>query len=454
MMRRTILIFSCLFLFLKLSAQTENTLYLNQQLPSNDVWWQLFGDSTLDSLIQQAVVNNYDLLNAIDNIELARTRLRIQQSGFYPEVTLSASYTPEKNSQGIEHINDRNYIGQAAVSMKWELDVFGSIRKSAESQRQYFYASQENYRAVMISLIAQVSSAYISLRTYQQQLEVALQNLQSQADVLNINEVRFRTGLTSQLSVAQAKSLYLQTKAAIPGIEAAISNEINSLSVLVGEFSDSLRQTLNRVRPMPVPTGIIMTGIPAELVRRRPDLRAAERQMDALAAAVGATRADWWPKFYVSGTFGYGSDKFKHFTKKENMEWQIGPSVQWTIFSGRRLAETTRSAQIQLDEGINNYNNTLLSALQEIDNALVSYNKSLQQLQADREAMEQAQETLTLAIDLYERGLTDYQNVLDSQRNVFSFQTTLVNAQSQTLLYMIQLYRALGGGWESGTNNE
>lgn len=429
-----------------LYAQSD-TLHLQQPLPSNDTWWEQFGDSTLTTLIQKAVTNNYNLRNAIKNIELAKSRLRISKSAYYPEISAAASYSPEKSSLGIDHTDMYSRTGQAGLSMNWEIDVFGSIRKDVKAQKQYYIASQEDYRGVMVSLTAEIASAYIQLRTYQKQLEVARNNLQSQEEILQINEVKLKTGLASKLTVAQSRGLLLQTKATIPGIEAAIYNQINTLSVLTGEYSDSLRNGLLQIRPIPPGTGIIVAGIPADLIRRRPDLRSAERTMDALAAAAGASRADWWPKFYVTGSFGYGSEYFKKMFRKENMAWQISPSVKWTIFSGRQLMEAARTAQLQLEQGINDYNNTLLTALQEVDDAMISYNRSLQQLDADRQALEQIRITLDYAIDLYQKGLVDYQNVLDSQRNVFSYENNFVSTQSSVLLYMIQLYKALGGGW-------
>ena len=300
----------------------------------------------------------------------------------------------------------------------------------------------------MVSLASEVAMAYIRLRTYQQQLEVARNNLESQEEILRINEAKLAAGLTSNLTVAQSKGLWLQTKATLPGLEASVYSEVNTLAVLTGEYSDSLRQALLQVHPLPQGNPILMQGIPAELIRRRPDVRSAERTMDALAAAAGATRADWWPKFYLTGAFGYGNEYYKQFFKKENMTWQISPSIKWTIFSGRQIAQANRQAQIQLDEGINTYNQTLLTALQEVDDALSSYNKSLQQLDADRLALQEIKMTLEYAMDLYKKGLTNYQNVLDSQRNVLNYENVYVNSQSATLLYMIQVYKALGGGVE------
>lgn len=447
-MKRIIILLLLLECFtLRLTAQQDSVMNLQQQLPSNDTWWQLFDDSTLTVLIQKAVANNYDLSNAVKNIELAKSRLRISKSAYYPEINASASYTPEKSSLGIDHTDMYSRIGQAGLSMNWELDVFGNIRKNVKSQKQYYLASQEDYRGVMVSLTAQLATAYIQLRTYQEQLEVARHNLKSQEDILQLNETKLQAGLTSKLTVAQARGLWLQTQATIPGIEAAIYSQANTISVLTGEYSATQRDSLLQIRPLPLGAEVPVAGIPADLIRRRPDLRAAERTMDALAAAAGASRADWWPKFYVTGSFGYGSEYFKKMFKKENLGWQISPAVKWTIFSGRELVETARTAQLQLEQGINDYNNTLLTALQEVDDAIIAYNRSLRQLDADRQALEQIKLTLDYAVDLYQKGLTDYQSVLDSQRNVFSYENTLVSSRSSVLLYMIQLYKALGGGW-------
>lgn len=447
-MKRTLIIFLLSICLLPHLNAQRDTIQNLQLLPSDDPWWQMFGDATLTLLIDKSVANNYNLQNAIKNIEIARTRMRLQQAGFFPSITASAQYSPEKSSLGINQADMYRHIGQAQLEMNWELDVFGSIRKNVQSQKEYYLASREDYRGVMVSLAAQVATAYFQLRTYQQQLEVAKQNVKSQEEILQINETKLNVGLGSSLAVAQSKSLLLQTRATIPGIQASIYSQANTLTVLTGEYSDSLRRVLLQPDSLPVITGIFMEGIPAELVRRRPDIRSAERTMDALASAAGATRADWWPKFYITGAFGFGNDYFKHFFREENMTWQISPSIKWTIFSGRQVAENNRLARLQLDEGINNFNQTMLTALQEIDDAIYTYNQSVLQLEADRQAMEQTRLTLQYAVDLYQKGLADYQSVLDSQRNVFEYEITLVNAESATLINLIQLYRAIGSGTE------
>lgn len=443
------LLFTCLLS--QSYAQQDTTLNLQQPLPTNDQWWQLFGDSTLTLLIEKSINNNYNLQNAIVNIEIARSRWQIQKGNFYPSISASAQYAPEKSSLGIDHSELYSHIGQAGLEMNWEIDVFGNIRKNAKTQKENYLASIEDYRGVMLSLAAEVATAYIQLRTYQQQLEVAQRNVKSQEEILEINEAKLKAGLTSNLTVAQSRSLLLQTQATIPGLKASIHSQANTITILTGEYSDSLRTSLLANKPLPPNNGILMQGIPAELIRRRPDIRSAERTLDALASAAGASRADWWPKFYVTGAFGYGNEYFKQFFRKENMTWQISPSIKWTIFNGRQIAENNRLARMQLDEGINNYNQSMLTALQEIDDAIYSYNKSIQQLEANRQALEQIKLTLQYAMDLYQKGLGDYLSVLDSQRNVFNYEITLVNAESAALIYMIQLYKAVGGGYDNET---
>ena len=423
---------------------------LQQPLPSNDEWWRLFKDPILDTLIEKAVIKNYDVRNAIRKIEMAKSKLRVDRSPYYPTVYLSASYAPEKSSLSADKKNIIERNGSATINLNWELDVFGRIRKESSSQKEFYLAAQEDYRGVMVSLAAQLSSAYINLRCAQNQLEITRKNIESQKRVMELTESRFKLGLTSQLDAAQAKSLYLQTKASLPGIESTIIQQVNLIGVLMGEHSPAIRDSLLKSRSLPTNPRQAANGIPANLIRQRPDVRSAERTIDGLAEAVGASRADWWPKFLVTGFFGYSSEKFEQFTNKENMIWQIAPSIRWTIFSGRNLVESKKSVQLQLDEEINSYNQTLLTALQEVDNALVTYNKSLQQISALNDAFQQSQLTLDLAIEQYKNGLTNYQSVLSSQISLLNYENSLIEARAASLRYLIELYQALGGGWPVG----
>ena len=436
------------------SKQENENSSLQQPLPSQDEWWKLFKDPILDSLIIKAVNRNYDVRIAIRKIEMAKSKLRVDRSPYYPSIDLTVNYAPEKSSLSADKKNIIERNGTATLNLNWELDIFGRIRKESSSQKEFYLAAQEDYRGVMVSMAAQLSTAYINLRTAQKQLQVTQENLESQKKVMELTVSKFDVGLVSQLDVAQSKSLYLQTKASIPGIESSINEEINLISVLIGEHSDLLREKLLKAEPIPTNPRKAALGIPANLIRQRPDVRSAERTIDGLAAAVGASRADWWPKFLLTGFFGYSSEQFENFTDRDNMIWQIAPTMKWTIFSGRNLVESEKTAQLQLEEEINNYNQTLLTAIQEVDNAMVTYNKSLQQISAMKEAFQQSKLTLELAINLYKSGLTNYQNVLSSQVSLLNYENSLIQAQSISLRYLIQLYQALGGGWPIGDRLE
>lgn len=419
-----------------------------QTLPVDDEWWKAFGDPTLDSLIAVAVNRNYSVSMAIDRINVARANLRITRAGLFPSISAGAGWTRQESSgntstlpQSTEHYFD------ASLSMNWEVDVFGSIRQRVKAQKENFFASQEEYTSVMISLAAQVASAYINLRELQQELNVVRKNSASQEAVLRITEVRFNTGLVSQLDVAQAKSVYYSTRASIPQLEAGINQYITSLAVLLGTYPQEVRPALEPIGNLPdymLPIGV---GLPADLLMRRPDVRSAERTINAQAALVGASKADWLPKIFLKGSIGTAAKDFKDLTKHKSLTYEIAPALSWTIFSGGQLLNATRLARAQLDEAINQFNQTVLTAVQEADNAMNSYLNSIKQIVALREVRNQGRETLTLSLDLYKQGLTPFQNVLDAQRSLLTYENQLVQAEGNSLLQLIALYQALGGGW-------
>lgn len=419
-----------------------------QTLPVDDQWWKSFGDTTLDSLISIAVDRNYSVLTAIDRMNAAKAGLRMERSSFFPTLGINAGWTRQQTSgnttdlpQSTEHYYD------ASVNMSWELDIFGSIRQRVKAQKETFAASKEEYTAVMVSLSAQVASAYINLRELQQELQVVEKNCDSQAAVLKITEVRYNTGLVSKLDVAQAKSVYFNTKATIPQLESGINQYITTLAVLLGTYPQEIRPVLERVGELPDYMELVGIGIPADLLMRRPDIRSAERQINAQAATLGASKSDWLPQVFLKGSVGFASKDFKNMANHKSFTYEIAPALSWTIFSGGKLINATRSARAQLDEAINQFNQTVLTAVQETDNAMTAYRNSIKQIVALREVRNQGQETLTLSLNLYKQGLTPFQNVLDAQRSLLSYENQLVQAQGNSLLQLIALYQALGGGW-------
>lgn len=429
-----------------------------QQLPIDDLWWKGFNDPQLDSLISRAVINNNDLLIASDRVRMAKATLRSAQGNFYPTVDLSAGWTKERNSSNttqrvIPGLDETTDYASASVAASWELDLFGSIRQRVKSQKGLYQASQEEYNAAMVSLCAQVATVYASLRTLQQQYMVADKNIRSQEAILRITEVRYNTGLASRLDVAQAKSVYYSTKASLPLLQSQIIQYINSLAVLIGVYPDALRPALSEPKPMPEYMRLVSVGIPMNLLRQRPDVRSAERTVAANAASVGASRSDYLPKFYLKGTIGFAAHDMDKFFNHNSLTYQIAPVMTWNLFQGTQRFQATRLAKAQLDESIRQYNQSVLTAVQEVDNAMNNYTGSIQQVVALKEVVYQGEETLRLSLDLYKRGLGTFQNVLDAQRSLLSYENSLVSAQGSTLGSLINLYQALGGGWINEDDN-
>lgn len=426
----------------------ENGEVTQQTLPVDDHWWKSFQDAKLDSLISVAANRNYSVAMAINRISAARANLWIERANFFPSVGLNAGWTREESSgstSALPQSTEQYY--DAALSMSWEVDVFGSIRKRVKAQKENFAASKEEYTGVMISLTAEVASAYINLRELQQELSVVLKNCASQEEVLKITEVRYNTGLVSKLDVAQAKSVFYSTKASIPQIEAGINQYITTLAVLLGMYPQNLRPALETTGTLPDYMEPIGVAMPVDLLLRRPDVRSAERSVNAQAALLGASKADWLPKVFLKGSFGYAARDLKDLMKSKSMTYEIAPSLNWTIFNGGQLVNATRLARAQLDESINQFNQTVLTAVQETDNAMNAYRNSIKQIVALREVCNQGVETLKLSLELYKQGLSPFQNVLDAQRSLLSYENQLVQAQGSSLLQLITLYKALGGGW-------
>ena len=463
-MTRVRLVF-CMYLFLGLCAyaqqaekylarplpeawQEQDALF-QQVLPKDDQWWKSFGDATLDSLITLAMNRNYSVLMAVNRMDQAKASLRVAQSNFYPAFTMDAGWSRKQTSGNTGTGSPRSWNGyyDASVNMSWQVDVFGNIRQRVKAQKESFSASREEYNATMVSLCAQVATAYFNLRQTQQELEVLRHNATSQEAVVKITEVRYTTGLVSKLDVAQAKSVYYSTLASIPAVEADVISYMNTLAVLIGTYPQEVTNALHGTCALPDYVEPVGVGIPGQLLLRRPDVRSAERQVNAKVALLGAAKTDWLPSFFLNGSFGYASYDLKDLNKKNSLTWSIAPSVTWTIFDGGERINNVRLQKAELDETINQFNEVVLTAVQEVDNAMSAYKNSIKQIVACKEMFHQAEEVFNLSLDLYKQGLTPFQNVLDAQRSLLSYEDSLVKVKGYSLICLVQMYQALGGGW-------
>ncbi|MEG1999040.1 MAG: efflux transporter outer membrane subunit, partial [Bacteroidales bacterium] len=337
----------------------------------------------------------------------------------------------------------------ATVTASWEIDIFGSVRKQAESAKYSYFSDIDTYNAVIMSLVADMATYYALLRTYQQQLIVANKNIASQKAILDITEVRYNTGLASQLDVAQAKSVYFSTQSSIPVLVNSIRQQINAITVLAGMFPPQLYTWLSEPNILPEYIQIVPVGMPENILSKRPDISAALQKVKAAEATVGGAKTGFLPKFYLNGSFGFASKDMNRLFNNNSITYQIAPQFNWTLFQGTALINAAKQSKSQYDATIRNYNNTLLQAMQEVDNAMSAYSNQIKQVVDLRELVVQGEVTLKLSLDLYKRGLANFQNVLDAQRSLLAYQNSLVSAQGNTLTSLISLYRAIGGGWQS-----
>ena len=424
--------------------------YFDQTLPVDDEWWQNFNDPVLDSLISVACNSNYSVLASMENIKKARAAWRVAQSNLFPQFNLGVGWQRAKTSGNIAStMYNEAWEGQfsTAVSMQWQADVFGSIYLRSKAQKILFMATEEEYNAVMVSLVANVATTYFSLRQSLAEMWVLRENAASQHEILNITIARYDSGLASKLDVSQARSVYQSTLAQIPAMQATIDSYRNAMAVLLGTFPEELEGWLHEGYALPSYIAPIGVGIPAELLLRRPDIRAAEREVEANAALFGATRRDWFPQILLTGSIGFASGEMKSLFNSKSLNWEIAPTIRWNIFGGNDRVNATREARATLDSSILTFNEKMLNALQEVESAMSQYENSITQIVALREAVNQNEETLTLSLELYKQGLTTFQNVLDAQRSLLTYQNYLVQAQGGSLIYLVQLYEALGGGW-------
>ena len=394
--------------------------------------------------------NNYSALGAMENIRKARAAWRKTQGALMPSFDFNLGWQRDKTSGNSPQTLYREaWEGQysAAVSMKWQADVFGTIYMRSKAQKKLFMATEEEFNAVMVSLVANVAITYFSLRQSLAEMQVIRWNVESQREIMEIVTSRYKSGLASKLDVAQSLSVYYSTKAKIPAMQASIDGYRNAMAVLLGVYPQELDGWLEEGYALPEYMAPIEVGLPAHLLLRRPDVRAAQRQVEANAALLGATRRDWFPSLFLTGTLGFTSDKLKTLPRSKSLVWEIAPSLQWSIFNGMDRVNSTREARAELDYSIASFNGTVLNAMQEVQDAMSKYRNSIAQIVTLREAMNQDEETLALSLELYKQGLTEYQNVLDAQRSLFSCQNYLVQAHGLSLIYLVQLYEALGGGW-------
>lgn len=419
-------------------------------------WWKQFNDETLNTVLELATSKNFDVRIAESRVREARAQAGIATSQFLPTIDATGDFSRTKQSDnvinGFSTGGARNVYG-AGFDASWEIDIFGGLRREREAAIAALEAADATLADARISFYGETAREYFVARSLEKRIEIARKNIATQTDSLDLVNARFNAGLVSELDVAQAQTSLEQTKATVPSLEEEYSGSLSRLSTLTGTDLQTLRGVLakgkihdsgSRVGTLPVSLPV---GIPSELLRRRPDIRAAERTLAAATANIGVAVADWFPRFSFTGSFGVQSEKSGSLFENDSKTWGIGPAVRWPIFAGGKIIYNIRVQDERQEQALAQYEKTVLSAFSETERALTSYVQQRNRFDALARALKASSRALELSQELYRQGVSDFQRVLDAQRTVFSSEDSLAVSEQQLLVGIVGIYKTLGGDW-------
>ena len=412
-------------------------------------WWTVFDDPMLTSLVGRAIESNLDLRLAEARIRQARASRAIAVSGIGPVLDATGAFRRSQAPGAPGHAGPTINQYQAGFDATWELDIFGGVRRNIEAADADLQAFVEARRNVLVTLTAEVAVNYIDVRAFQEQIAIAQRNLKAQQHSADLTRQRFEAGLVSGLDVANANAQVATTAAQIPVLEQSAQQAIYSLSVLLGREPGALLQELTAAAQIHAAPPAVPVGVPAELLRRRPDIRLAEAQIHAATARIGVAVADLFPTISLSGTVGTQGNKFSSLTDWANRFWSIGPSASWTLFNTGRIRSNIELQKAFEEESLITYRQTVLTALQDVENALIASAKEQEHRAALVNAVAANQKAVQLATQLYTQGQTDFLNVLQAQGALYSSENALAQSTGTVSTDLVALYKALGGGWQS-----
>ena len=426
-------------------------------------WWTVFNDPVLNQLIEEAFQQNLPLQLTGLRILEARARLGVAEGNRYPQVqqisgTASTNQVSE-NTPNFSPIADTSFNSyEFGFDAAWEIDFWGRIGRGIEAADASLNSSYADYDDARVSLAAEVARIYVSIRTLQTQLELARENVVLQTESLRIAQIRFDNGATSNLDVQQAKSNLTSTQASIPALTSSLYQAINGLAVLMGKPPGKLKLDPIYNSGIPVAPALIATGIPSELLRRRPDVRSAEFQAASQSALVGVAEGDLYPRFALFGSIGVqasdtGSSDAGDLFSSDSVFYSAGPTFSWNIFNYGQIRNNVRVEDARYQQTLVNYQDTVLRAYQETEDAMIGFLQAQIEARFREQSAVAAQRATELANIQYREGATDFQRVIDSERSLVAQQDAWTTARGNIALNLIALYKALGGGWSPPDEN-
>lgn len=405
-------------------------------------WWEALRDPVLTSLIERAAAANLDLAQADARIRGARASRDIAGSGLWPGVGASASAARSRGPGG------ESSLFRAGLDASWEVDVFGGVRRGVEAAEADLDATVEARRDTLITLTAEVALAYADLRGAQRQLSFAQRNLQIQLETASIVRQRYEAGFVSQLDAANADTQAANTRARIPSLEATVRRSIYAIALLLARQPGELLAELSPDGAIPVVPPQVPIGLPSDLLRRRPDIRIAEANIHAATARIGVAVADLYPRFSLGGSLGISGSQLADVGRSDNGFWSIGPSVSWNLFQGGAVRANIRAQEAASDATLAAYQQTVLTALNEVETSLVAYEKEQVRHASLVDAAASSKLALELATKRYTEGVSDFLDVLSAQGSLSSTEDALAQSDRQVVQNLVTIYKSLGGGWE------
>ena len=413
-------------------------------------WWQVFQDPVLRGLIGTAITNNYDLKQAVARVEQARDQATVANSAFFPQIGYGGDIGRGHNAlyNAASSLNGRTESSaQLTLGATWEIDLWGRIRRSSEAARAQYLATDEARRGVMITLVSQVATAYFQLLQLDQQLVIQRAATNAYAGSYRIFNERLKNGVASKLETDRAAAALANAAAAIPQLEIQVATTENQLNVLLGRSPGPIVR--NSLTNQPQLTPEIPAGLPSELLRRRPDVLGAEQSLIAANANIGVSVANFFPQIGLTTFLGRASPELSSFTGGAGNLWDLGGTMSGPVFQGGQLRAQYRASKAKFDESKAAYQQTVLTAFQEVSDALITRQKLAEENIYDRQAAVALAESVDLATQRYLNGKSSYYEVLQAQQELYPTQQQQIQTQVGELLAVVQLYQALGGGWHT-----
>ena len=412
---------------------------------ANTAWWEQFADPVLNDLVATALRENKDLMIASARIDEFAGKYGFVRSGLFPQVGAGYEVSRQRNipAGAVDPVTYNSY--SAVLNAGWEIDIWGRIRRQTEAANAQLLASEEGRNGVVLSLVGSVAGAYINLRNLDRQLEIARATAKSRGESYELFKLRFEGGVISLLELSQNKSQYEEALASIPPLEKAIAQQENGLSVLLGRNPGPIARGKD-IDQLTLPA--IPAGLPSELLERRPDIRRAEQDLIAANALIGAARAAYFPTISLTGLFGYASPSLSSLFDGPSKVWQYGAPISMPIFTAGAIAGQVQAAEAVQQQALFGYQKAIQQAFREVDDSLVSQDRTREQLLAQRRQVEALQQYASTARLRYDNGYTSFIEVLDAERSLFNVQLQYTQTHQVQLQAMINLYLAMGGGWD------